>query len=97
MELAANHANIEFLRETAHKGIHANAGGTNVPISGQPLLDRTLGGKLPDLATKGAKQWPSRVMGFAGASLGSVADSLDALDPWEMTAKHQGYQNSGTC
>ncbi len=91
---AADHSNIQFLTEAEHKIRHATAGGTRVPISGLAGVDRTVGGTLPDLATKGALNWPSRVLGVTGAGLGAAADVMDAFDPLENAAKQSGYQDS---
>lgn len=57
---AADHRNIQFLTKAGHDARHAAHGGTQVPISEDRLIDRTLDGKLPDLATEGAKSWAAR-------------------------------------
>ena len=79
-DLAADADNIEFLSSGSggeHCCLHQAAGGTNQPISGQPLLDRSAGGTLPKL--------PARGFGSAGEIVGVVgtflmSNTADLLD-----------------
>ena len=91
---AADHRNIQFVTVAQHSTRHAAAGGTQVPISGLAGIDRTAGGLLPDLATKGARAWPSRLLGYTGVGLGAVGEVLDVFDPAENVARQSGYRDS---
>ena len=93
---AADHRNIQFLTKAEHDARHAAHGGTRVPVSEDRLIDRTLDGALPDLATEGAKSWAAR----AGEVLKTISESrtyavIDWMDPstWADNAFRQqtGY------
>ncbi|WP_420793564.1 hypothetical protein [Roseinatronobacter alkalisoli] len=78
---AADHRNIQFLTQAEHSARHSSHGGTRVPISENRVVDRTLGGQLPDLATQGARSWPQR----AADAMDKVFESrtfglIDAFD-----------------
>lgn len=84
VSLAADHRNIQFSTVLEHKSRHSAVGGFRTPISGQPMIDRTLGGQLTDLATPAARGWPSRALdlGLLGISgLAAGLETLDQIDP----------------
>jgi hypothetical protein len=93
---AADHRNIQFLTTAEHTARHSAHGGTRVPISEDRIIDRTLGGRLPDLATDGARSWPDRV----AKAIDTVLDSrtfaiIDAFDPVSMAdraLRAEGYR-----
>lgn len=84
-QLAADHRNIQFLTTAEHKLRHKEHGGYRHEIKGNALLDRTNGGKFPDLATKSAKKWPDKAkeLGLLAVSATVIglefADNFDAL------------------
>jgi RHS repeat-associated protein len=80
LELAADHRNIEFMRTPEHRDYHSALGGTRVPTTGSQI-DRSLEGSLPDLATRGARAWPSRVLGYGASAALSASVVLDYIDP----------------
>ena len=85
---AADHRNIQFLSVPEHKLRHGKHGGTRTPIHEDRQIDRTLGGRLPDLATKGARDWPER----AARALDMVLNSntyaiIDAFDPLSIASR----------
>jgi hypothetical protein len=82
---AADHRNVEFLTKAEHDARHAAHGGTRSPITENRIIDRTMGGQYPDLATEGAKSWPQR----AAKAIETVLDSrtfavIDMFDPTSM-------------
>ncbi|MBE1294574.1 MAG: hypothetical protein GJ677_18985 [Rhodobacteraceae bacterium] len=90
---AANHRNIEFLTKKEHAAIHGQNGGFRVPITSDRVIDRTVDGKYPDLATAGARTWPKRV----GEAMIAVSNSrtmmvFDLVDP--MAIADQYYMRS---
>jgi RHS repeat-associated protein len=91
LKMAADHRNIQFLDVAAHRARHAAAGGTRVPISGGALIDRSLGGTLPDLASPNSMRWPEIVAGGLSTVLGSIGSVLDRFpDPYTMFEWSQG-------
>ena len=80
VELAADHRNIQFLTEAAHTKRHQDAGGYRVPISGEAMIDRTLGGALPDLATPYAKSWSDTAYDLGISSVFAAGVALEILD-----------------
>lgn len=79
---AADHRNIQFLTKQQHDDIHRQNGGFRVPITSDRVIDRTVKGKYPDLATAGARSWPQRV----GEAMVAVSNSrtmmvFDLVDP----------------
>jgi hypothetical protein len=88
---AADHRNIQFLTKAEHDDRHRALGGTRVPVAENRIVDRTLAGELPDLATEGAKSWPSRATEALDTVLNSRTFSIiDAFDPMSMADRwHQ--------
>jgi RHS repeat-associated protein len=71
---AADHRNIEFLTKAEHDARHAGMGGTKIPIADKRRIDRTDGGRfgrLPDLASPGAKAFRER----AGRAIVAISES----------------------
>jgi hypothetical protein len=90
IESAANPNNIEFLTETEHAARHAAVGGTNVPISGMPLLDRTVGGAVAQPVREADVPLTASILAAAGGVLASPEleewmniTSLNPLDAGE--------------
>jgi RHS repeat-associated protein len=76
LALAGDHRNIQFLTKAEHARLHAAAGGTQVPISGLPLLDRTGGGRLgPTTLSSG------RTI-FSMAGLAAALTAVDEFLTW---------------
>ncbi len=69
----------------------AHPGGTRVQISGQPLIDRTFGGQLPDLASSAARSWPDRAAGFGLTVLGGAAVGLEFMDNFDPIFGPNGF------
>jgi RHS repeat-associated protein len=81
-DLAGNPDNIEFLSKPDHSDTHIDAGGTQEPISGQPLFDRTDNGSLPrQYDSNGYKIQALKITTSILVGVGTVADILDKLDP----------------
>ncbi|MEP2785052.1 MAG: hypothetical protein ABJO67_16025 [Pseudoruegeria sp.] len=91
VSLAANHRNIQFSTVAEHNARHAAAGGFRTQISGQPMIDRTLGGQLPDLATPAARGWPERARGLGIMGLSGVATGLEAMDQFDPIFGPNGF------
>jgi GHH signature containing HNH/Endo VII superfamily nuclease toxin len=92
---AADHRNIQFLSEAEHTARHARHGGTRVPIFEDRIVDRTRGGRLPDLATEGARSWPQRSADAIDTVLNSrtfaIIDSVDPASIADRYMQSMGY------
>ena len=89
--LAANHRNIQFSTVAEHNTRHAAAGGFRTKISGQPMIDRTLGGQLPELATPSARGWSGRARDLGLMGLSGVATGLEVLDQFDPVFGPNGF------
>ncbi len=91
VSLAANHRNIQFSTVAEHNARHAAAGGFQTPISGQAMIDRTLGGQLSDLATPAARGWPDRARDLGIMGLSGVATGLEVMDQFDPVFGPNGF------
>jgi hypothetical protein len=74
LELAGDHKNIQFLTRAEHKALHSARGGTQVPITGQPLIDRTAG--LGPMTLRNNREF------FSAAGVAALLSAVDEFLTW---------------